>query len=96
MREWQILLEGAELCKLSNPARAEKLYKDALQSACRACGNDSAAVGVVLVDYADFLEQEGRDDEAQELYKRIQRICTVYVARFSNWYAPAEKDALSS
>jgi Tfp pilus assembly protein PilF len=49
---------------------AEQCYMQALKDAEIAHGIDSAEVGIVSLNFADFLSQTGRPDEIRPLLKR--------------------------
>jgi hypothetical protein len=54
---------------------AEKLYRRALQSAIQNHGADSPTVGLILLSFGDFLEAEGRSEEALLLSPDIRKVC---------------------
>jgi hypothetical protein len=77
--DWEVYLLSASWYAESDSVAAEKLYKRALRTATRECGGQSAAAGMVLVDFADFLERQGRDNEAHQLHEEIGRVLRGYV-----------------
>ena len=65
----EIFLLGARFYNGKNDNRAKFLYKRALASAEKECGIDSAAAGLVLIEFAQFLEHSS-EVEAQLCNKR--------------------------
>lgn len=54
----------------SNYAYAEECFNAALKGAELAHGKSSPAVGIIALNFADFLTQQGRFDEARPLIRR--------------------------
>jgi hypothetical protein len=54
--------------------QAERIYKQAMRLAEAEAGDNSALVGVVLVDYMRYLESQGRKPEAEALWERIRGV----------------------
>jgi Tfp pilus assembly protein PilF len=75
------LLLGAEVYRQTNAILAEKLYRRALQSAIQTHGVDSPIAGLVLLSFGDFLESEGRTEEAQKFFPDIRRVCVRIVGK---------------
>lgn len=61
---------------------AEDRYQAALKSAELKFGESSAAVGIILLELADFYEQLSMYDDARTLLKRATHIMMKYYARF--------------
>jgi hypothetical protein len=71
----RLCLFGAEVYRQTDSVLAEKLYRRALRSAIGSYGVDSPTVGLILVSFEEFLENEGRNDEAQALWSDIRTVC---------------------
>jgi len=75
---WEIYLLSADVYSDVDPIAAEKDYRRALELAAASCGSKSAAVGLVLFDFAEFLEGQERDQEAEEVQAEIRCILSGY------------------
>jgi hypothetical protein len=78
-KKWELFLIGARFYEHGDPRAAEDFYNRACAFAEVESGLHSAAVGSVVLDFAYFLEDQGRDSEAQCCYKRLRGILSLYL-----------------
>ena len=71
----RLCLFGAEVYRQTDSVLSEKLYRRALRSAIGSYGVDSPTVGLILISFKEFLENEGRNDEARALRSDIRTVC---------------------
>ena len=72
---WRVLRNVAEALRLqSHLLEAESLYFRALQSAVVFHGDESAAVGLLLLDLADLYGQTGQVNESERMFGRAVTI----------------------
>jgi len=74
---WELHLHAAQCASM--PSLSEYFYRQALASAIAECGPISAAVGLVSLEFADFLEANRREVESTAMKKQLQAICTAYI-----------------
>jgi hypothetical protein len=77
----EIFLLGAQFFEGKDACRAESFYKRAQTFAELECGSGSAAAGVVLIEFAQFLEDQGRVVEARQCDTRVRQILCNYAGR---------------
>ena len=80
----EIFLLGAHFFEGKDACRAESFYKRAQAFAEMECGPGSAVSGLVLIEFAQFLEDQGRQVEAQQCHTRIRQILCHYAGRAFN------------
>ena len=80
----EIFLLGARSYQDKDKNIAKVLYKRALASAEKECGIDSAAAGLVLIEFAQFSEHHSSEVEAQHFNQRVRRILGLYSDRFAD------------
>jgi len=74
----EIFLLAAHSYEGKDPSRAENLYRRAQTSAETEYGSGSAVSGVVLIEFAQFLEDQGRQVEAQQCHTKVRQILCRY------------------
>jgi hypothetical protein len=77
----EIFLLAAHFYAGNDPGRAEFFYRRAQTSAETECGSGSAVSGVVLIEFAQFLEDQGRLVEAQQCHTRVRQILCHYAGQ---------------
>jgi hypothetical protein len=77
----EIFLLAAHFYASNDPGRAEIFYRRAESSAETECGSGSAVSGVVLIEFAQFLEDQGRLVEAQQCHARVRQILCHYAGQ---------------
>jgi hypothetical protein len=80
----EIFLLAAQFYEGNDPGRAENFYRRAQTSAETECGSGSAVSGIVLIEFAQFLEDQGRVVEAQQCDTRVRQILCHYAGRAFN------------
>jgi hypothetical protein len=84
MRTIKTLLSAAEQAsEKGNSADAERLYKQALETAEATYGLDNVGVALVLLDLEVFYESEGRHTEAKPVRDRMREIMRRYLNAMS-------------
>jgi hypothetical protein len=66
-----ICLLGARKEATRNKQLAEKLFRRAIETCTQLKGSSSAELGLILDEFATFLETNNRSTEAEYLYKQI-------------------------
>lgn len=77
----EIFLLAAHFYAGTDPGRAEIFYRRAQSYAEKECGSGSAVSGVVLIEFAQFLEDQGRLAEAQQCHTKARQILCHYAGR---------------
>jgi hypothetical protein len=80
MHDWEIFLLLALWCDEHQQASAEHFFIKALSQAEEQHGKSSLAVGSVLIEFAEFLEKQGRQVEADAYEGRLHKIVLVHSA----------------
>ena len=75
---WQVKLLSAIWAEAHKPADADRFFRSALLLAQDKYGPDSAVAGLVLIDFQNYLDRQGRHQEAAAAQKGICRILKRY------------------
>lgn len=73
------LAAAQQLAEAGKAEQAEQIYKKALITAEGKAGKSSALVGLVLIDMVHFYEKQGRQEEAEPLWKRVREVMLEYL-----------------
>jgi len=68
------------LCR-QRPPVVPNFFIGALRLLLNRCGSGSAVSGVVLIEFAQFLEDQGRLVEAQQCHTRVRQILCHYAGQ---------------
>jgi len=80
---WKAMLATAKVSlEQGEPERAEGLYVRALQAAEKRLGSDHVAIASILMEMAEFYDQQDRRKEAEKLYLRVKEILAGHARHF--------------